>query len=66
MDEQKRCDNCEHWQPNDEAAQVGICRLNPPSNSKWPETKANDWCGNYKKEEEVYDGPPFIEGVFGF
>lgn len=56
-----RCSKCSFWkspQVDDlELNEPGECRKNPPtvvpagewsSVSKWPETKSDDWCGEFR------------------
>jgi hypothetical protein len=56
VSEKYRCETCLFWRevPPDGDA-VNECRRNAPfpgdgSASRWPMTKASDWCGEYKKK----------------
>lgn len=57
------CQICHWWKPVDEKRTIGQCRRNPPqvapwatdnqhpivyvSVSHWPETQADEWCGEF-------------------
>ena len=54
----KACESCAAWDaieptraehPRGGAAvRIGHCRLAPPRNGIWPQTRANDWCLQYR------------------
>lgn len=52
------CANCRHW------AYEGQCRRNPPvaagtserAYTYWPETTADDWCGEWAPKRRVTGG----------
>jgi len=50
---EKVCENCEYWKKDEDTAD-GECRKNAPisggdrSRYRWPLTKPEDWCGEYK------------------
>ncbi len=54
-----RCDKCDYWESNDQ--ENGQCRLKAPvvitdgyevGVTAWPETKANDGCGEIKLKRQ--------------
>ena len=54
------CGSCRYWKPGD-ASNVGQCRRHAPQSivfnvdeklqfqSRFPETAAEDWCGDYQR-----------------
>lgn len=62
----KGCAQCKHWDAiNDD---VGLCRRNPPKyvqeieptayEAVWPQTKKQDWCGEYSEQSTYAAIPP--------
>ncbi len=57
-----RCDNCRFWKPHaiTSMSHLGFCRRRVPvvsistvEASLWPETKREDWCGEYEARPPV-------------
>ncbi len=60
---EKICKNCKWWDEEaDYHSDMGHCRRFPPllceqnatnwSKASFPETKENDWCGEFRKKQD--------------
>lgn len=60
MSHGKACENCSAWEPIGikAVARTGRCRMRAPTAIGWPETKAEDWCLDFRAQ---INGPTLRE-----
>lgn len=55
FDEHSRCGDCDFWNQrittDGHATDEGDCRRRPPSATanRWPKTKSDEWCGEFRR-----------------
>ena len=52
------CAKCRFFEAEEAAADLGLCRYNPPisqpnadTRGVWPKVESRDWCGHYEPAE---------------
>lgn len=51
---ERSCSGCDHWQKDEGEPTLGNCHRYAPGApapagfTRWPETRAADWCGEFK------------------
>lgn len=51
----RACRDCRFWHKNALGEETGECRRYPKTSYGWPFVMSDDWCGEFREVEYVFD-----------